>query len=70
MPKNNSLNFRLKVSQKELEIFLLKLLQADNQIGTQEEKFYTGMLKVGQSYFLEFSVPILPETIVENKEVV
>lgn len=57
MKENNSLTFRLKISQKELEKYLIKILQAENQINGQEERYFVGMQKIGQSYFMEFSVP-------------
>lgn len=52
------ITFKLKVTQKEAEQFILKMLEADNQINQREAKFFREMSKHGNSFFMEFVIPM------------
>lgn len=58
MPKEekSSFVFKLKVSQEEIEQFILRMLLLDNQITDREEKCFKQMSKVGKNYYMEFVV--------------
>ena len=55
------LTFRMKISHKELEQFTLRMLVLENQINSKEEKYFSGMVKNGNNYYLEFVVPEVTE---------
>lgn len=57
MNENTNLVFKLKITQAEIEQFILRALELDNQIGSKEEMFFTQMTKVGKSFYMEFVVP-------------
>lgn len=51
------LTFKLKIPYNEVEQTLLRLLQANGQIGTAEEKYFVGMECKGRAVHMEFQVP-------------
>ncbi len=57
MPNKNTISFKLKISQKELEQVVLRVLQSENQIEGKAIQYFTEMQKVGNSYFMEFVIP-------------
>lgn len=54
----DSLIFKLKLSQKQVEEAMLRVLQLDTQINSKEEKYFKGMTKHAGSYYMEFVVPL------------
>lgn len=53
----NMLTFKLKIPYTEVEQTLLRLLQANGQINTKEEKYFVGMECKGRAVHMEFQVP-------------
>ena len=68
MNNNNSLVFRIKLSKKEVQEHLLKLLQVENMINGNEEKYFTEMQITGKNFLMEFVVPMKLVDEPEEKE--
>ncbi len=58
MSQNNNLVFRIKLSKKEVENYLIQILKLENLINGNEEKYFTEMSSKGKHFLLEFIVPL------------
>ncbi len=58
---NNSLVFRIKLTKEEVQQHLIKLLQLENLINGNEEKYFTEMTFKNKHILFEFVVPLTEE---------
>lgn len=56
--ENKQLVFRIKLEQKQVQEYLIRLLQAENLINGNEEKYFTEMTVKNKHFLFEFIVPL------------